>query len=49
VRALHDLNRARGRQIHPEACVAKSAGESMDLGLCVDAMLRAAPAEAPGI
>jgi hypothetical protein len=49
VRALHEANRTWGRPDHPEACVAKSAGEPIDLALCVDAMLRAAPAEAPGI
>jgi Domain of unknown function (DUF222) len=37
------------RSVHPDACVPKSGGEPMDLALCVDAMLSAAPAEAPGI
>jgi HNH endonuclease len=41
--------RALARSVHPEACVPKSGGEPMDLVLCVDAMLSAAPTEAPGI
>jgi hypothetical protein len=49
VRGVHDASRSSRRAVHPEACVARSAGEPMDLSLCVDALLRAAPAEAPGI
>jgi hypothetical protein len=44
---LKEVNRRRG-PIRADACVTDSYSP-MDLGLCVDAMLRAAPAEAPGI
>jgi hypothetical protein len=44
---LKEGNRRRG-PVPADACVTDSY-RPMDLGLCVDAMLRAAPAEAPGI
>jgi hypothetical protein len=49
VRSLRDGNGSSRRPIDPEACVPRSGGERMDLGLCVDAMLTFAPAAAPGI
>jgi hypothetical protein len=49
VRSLRDGNISSRRAIDPDACVPKSGGEPMDLGLCVDAMLAFAPSEAPGI
>jgi hypothetical protein len=45
--ALKEGNRRRAL-IHADACVPETYSP-MDLGLCVDAMLRAAPVEAPGI
>jgi uncharacterized protein DUF222/HNH endonuclease len=49
IRSLREGNGTSRRPIDPEACVPKSGGERMDLGLCVDAMLAFAPAQAPGI
>ena len=49
VRSLREGNARSRRPIDPDACVPKSGGERMDLGLCVDAMLAFAPSEAPGI
>ena len=45
---LREANRRWSGAIRPDACVPESY-EHMDLGLCVDAMLRIAPLEAPGI
>ena len=45
---LQEGNRQRGCAIGVDACVSESY-ERMDLGLCVDALLKYAPAEAPGI
>jgi hypothetical protein len=46
--ALREGNRGRMGPIRPDACVPESV-TPMDLGLCVDALLRCAPSEAPGI
>jgi hypothetical protein len=47
LRTLKEENRRRG-PIRADACATEHYSP-MDLGLCVDAMLRIAPAEAPGI
>lgn len=48
-RSLQESNRRHGRNIDPEASVPLWAGEHLDLGLGVQAMLSIAPPEAPGI
>jgi uncharacterized protein DUF222/HNH endonuclease len=48
-RSLRETNQRDGRRIDPEACVPRWAGERLDLGLGVDAMLAIAPLQAPGI
>jgi hypothetical protein len=48
VATLRDANRRRG-PIQPDACVPETYTATMDLGLCVDALLAHAPPEAPGI
>jgi Domain of unknown function (DUF222)/HNH endonuclease len=45
---LREANRRWGGPVQSDACVPESY-ERMDLGLCVDAMLRIAPLEGPGI
>ena len=49
VAVLRDANRRRGRPIQSDACVPETYTATMDLGLCVDALLAHAPPEAPGI
>jgi hypothetical protein len=49
VAVLRDANRRRGRPIQSDACVPETYTATMDLGLCVDALLTHAPPEAPGI
>jgi hypothetical protein len=48
VATLREANRRRG-PIQSDACVPETYTATMDLGLCVDALLAHAPPEAPGI